>query len=138
MTSKGSQFWDQPARSVANTLRVVESLGNESFRVVALGAGSNVEILADQVARHLRLLFTATSRLLTICARAVRKRSDLPRILIGETGLVEVATHADADCVVSATVGRSDSQPTLRALEAGKRVALANKETLVMAGELMT
>ena len=63
---------------------------------------------------------------------------DLPRIVIGEDGLVEVATHPQADCVVSATVGAVGFVPTLRALEAGKRVALANKETLVMAGELMT
>jgi 1-deoxy-D-xylulose-5-phosphate reductoisomerase len=52
--------------------------------------------------------------------------------------LIEVATHPRADCVVSATVGAVGFVPTLRALEAGKRVALANKETLVMAGELMT
>jgi 1-deoxy-D-xylulose-5-phosphate reductoisomerase len=63
---------------------------------------------------------------------------DLPRIVVGEDGLVEVATHPEADCVVSATVGAVGFVPTLRALEAGKRVALANKETLVMAGELMT
>src|SRR5207249_10555597 len=62
----------------------------------------------------------------------------LPRIAIGESGLIDVATHAEADCVVSGTVGAVGFVPTLRALEAGKRVALANKETLVMAGELMT
>jgi 1-deoxy-D-xylulose-5-phosphate reductoisomerase len=58
--------------------------------------------------------------------------------VFGEEGLVEIATHPDADCVVSATVGAVGFVPTLRALEAGKRVALANKETLVIAGELMT
>jgi 1-deoxy-D-xylulose-5-phosphate reductoisomerase len=62
---------------------------------------------------------------------------DLPRIVIGEAGLVEVATHPAADCVISATVGAVGFVPTLKALEMGKRVALANKETLVMAGELM-
>jgi 1-deoxy-D-xylulose-5-phosphate reductoisomerase len=60
------------------------------------------------------------------------------RVVHGEEGLVEVATHEDADCVMSGTVGAVGFVPTLRALEAGKRVALANKETLVMAGELMT
>src|SRR6185436_16028573 len=50
----------------------------------------------------------------------------------------QIAMHLDADCVVSATVGAVGFLPTLRALEAGKRVGLANKETLVMAGELMT
>ena len=71
-------------------------------------------------------------------AQLFERNVDLPRIVIGEPGLIEVATHAQADCVVSAIVGAIGFVPTLRALEAGKRVALANKETLVMAGELMT
>jgi 1-deoxy-D-xylulose-5-phosphate reductoisomerase len=61
-----------------------------------------------------------------------------PKILFGEEGLVAVATHRGAGTVVSATVGAVGFIPTLRAIEAGKRIALANKETLVMAGELMT
>ena len=58
--------------------------------------------------------------------------------MVGEEGLNAVATHERAETVVSATVGAVGFVPTLRAIEAGKRVALANKETLVMAGELMT
>ena len=61
----------------------------------------------------------------------------VPRIEVGETGLTAVATYAEAQTVVSAAVGAVGCVPTLRAIEAGKRVALANKETLVMAGELM-
>ena len=61
-----------------------------------------------------------------------------PRIEYGADGLVSVATHPEAETVVSATVGAVGFIPTLRAIEAGKRIALANKETLVMAGELMT
>jgi 1-deoxy-D-xylulose-5-phosphate reductoisomerase len=61
-----------------------------------------------------------------------------PRIECGEKGLVAVAEHPEAETVVSATVGAIGLVPTLRAIEAGKRVALANKETLVIAGELMT
>ena len=139
MTSKGIAILGSTGSIGCNTLRVVESLG-ENFRVVALGAGSNVEILADQVARHLpELVSVATEQAAhDLRARLFARDLDLPRILVGETGLVEVATHADADCVVSATVGAIGFVPTLRALEAGKRVALANKETLVMAGELMT
>ena len=52
--------------------------------------------------------------------------------------MIAVATHEEAETVVSATVGAVGFVPTLRAIEAGKRIALANKETLVMAGELMT
>jgi 1-deoxy-D-xylulose-5-phosphate reductoisomerase len=123
-----------------NTLRVVESFGETEFRVVALGAGRNVETLAEQVAHHLPQLVSVETE---EAARQLRSKLferdvDLPRIVIGEEGLVEVATHQQADCVVSATVGAVGFVPTLRALEAGKRVALANKETLVMAGELMT
>jgi 1-deoxy-D-xylulose-5-phosphate reductoisomerase len=61
-----------------------------------------------------------------------------PEIVIGEQGLVAVATHPEAGTVMSATVGAVGFVPTLRAIEAGKRIALANKETLVIAGELMT
>lgn len=123
-----------------NTLRVIESLGGERFRVVALGAGHNVAILADQIAKHLPELVSVDTEEAAhdLRARLFEKDIDLPRIIVGEAGLIEVATHARADCVVSATVGAVGFVPTLRALEAGKRVALANKETLVMAGELMT
>jgi 1-deoxy-D-xylulose-5-phosphate reductoisomerase len=123
-----------------NTLRVVESLGTERFRVVALGAGHNVEILADQIAKHLPELVSVETEEAAhqLRAKLFERDIDLPRIIIGEPGLIEVATHSQADCVVSATVGAVGFVPTLRALEAGKRVALANKETLVMAGELMT
>jgi 1-deoxy-D-xylulose-5-phosphate reductoisomerase len=123
-----------------NTLRVIESLGSERFRVVALGAGHNVAALADQIAKHLPELVSVETEEAAhdLRARLFERDIDLPRIIIGEAGLVEVATHSQADCVVSATVGAVGFVPTLRALEAGKRVALANKETLVMAGELMT
>lgn len=123
-----------------NTLRVIESLGGERFRVVALGAGHNVETLADQIAKHLPELVSVETEEAAhdLRAQLFERDIDLPRIIVGEAGLIEVATHDQADCVVSATVGAVGFVPTLRALEAGKRVALANKETLVMAGELMT
>src|SRR2546426_2463088 len=123
-----------------NTLRVIESLGGDGFRVVALGAGHNVEIMADQIATHLPELVSVETddAAHDLRARLFERDIDLPRIIVGEPGLIEVATHPQADCVVSATVGAVGFVPTLRALEAGKRVALANKETLVMAGELMT
>jgi 1-deoxy-D-xylulose-5-phosphate reductoisomerase len=123
-----------------NTLRVIESLTSSRMRVVALAAGHNVERLADQVATHLPQLVSVETEELAheLRAKLFERDVDLPRIVSGEEGLVEVATHSEADCVVSATVGAVGFLPTLRALEAGKRVALANKETLVMAGELMT
>lgn len=140
MKTKGISILGSTGSIGRNTLRVVEALGAERFRVVALGAGRNMQKLAEQVASHLPELVSVESE---ECAEELRaelfKRDvDLPRILTGEAGLVEVATHADAEIVVSGTVGAVGFVPTLRALEAGKRVALANKETLVMAGELMT
>lgn len=139
MKVKGISILGSTGSIGCNTLRVVESL-SERFRVVALGAGRNVERLAGQVARHLPLLVSVESEEQAAKLRAAlfQRDVDLPRIVIGTEGLVEVATHSEADCVVSATVGAVGFVPTLRALEAGKRVALANKETLVMAGELMT
>jgi 1-deoxy-D-xylulose-5-phosphate reductoisomerase len=124
-----------------NTLKTVEHL--QDFRVVALGAGKNVEKLAEQVVKFQPELVACESE---ECAEELsRKLSDskfqlpkIPKILVGEEGLIAVATHEKAETVVSATVGAVGFVPTLRALECGKRVALANKETLVMAGELMT
>ncbi|HKS26192.1 MAG TPA: 1-deoxy-D-xylulose-5-phosphate reductoisomerase [Pyrinomonadaceae bacterium] len=139
MKVKGISILGSTGSIGCNTLRVVESL-SEQFRVVALGAGRNVEKLSEQVARHLpELVSVETEEHATRLRAALFERDvDLPRIVVGTEGLVEVATHAEADCVVSATVGAVGFVPTLRALESGKRVALANKETLVMAGELMT
>src|SRR6266566_67910 len=123
-----------------NTLRVIESFGSERFRVIALGAGHNVETLADQIAKHLPELVSVETEEAAhdLRAKLFERNVDLPRLIVGEPGLIAVATHPQADCVVSATVGAVGFVPTLRALEAGKRVALANKETLVIAGELMT
>ncbi len=140
MTPKGVAILGSTGSIGCNTLRVIESLGGNRFHVVALAAGLNVEKLADQIAVHLPEVVSVETEVAAheLRARLFERNVDLPRIVIGEAGLVEVATHPQANCVVSATVGAVGFVPTLRALEAGKRVALANKETLVMAGELMT
>jgi len=123
-----------------NSLRVIESLGAERFKVVALAAGRNVKQLADQTAQWKPELVSVESEegAAELQRELLARGISPPRLLVGEPGLVEVATHDHAECVISATVGAVGFVPTLRALEAGKRVALANKETLVMAGELMT
>jgi 1-deoxy-D-xylulose-5-phosphate reductoisomerase len=140
MDSTGVAILGSTGSIGCNTLRVIESLTAARMRVVALGAGSNVDRLADQIATHLPELVSVESEESAheLRGRLFERDVDLPRIVTGEAGLVEVATHPEADCVVSATVGAVGFMPTLRALESGKRVALANKETLVMAGELMT
>jgi 1-deoxy-D-xylulose-5-phosphate reductoisomerase len=140
MESTGVAILGSTGSIGCNTLRVIESLTEPRMRVVALGAGSNVDRLADQIARHLPELVSVESEDAAheLRAKLFERDVDLPRIVTGEAGLVEVATHPEANCVVSATVGAVGFLPTLRALESGKRVGLANKETLVMAGELMT
>ncbi|MEA2173238.1 MAG: 1-deoxy-D-xylulose-5-phosphate reductoisomerase, partial [Blastocatellia bacterium] len=140
MKSRGIAILGSTGSIGCNTLRVIDSLGEEDFRVVALGAGRNMVRLAEQVARYLPELVSVETEegAHELRAELFKRDVDLPKIAIGEEGLVEVATHEDAGTIVSATVGAVGFVPTLRALEAGKRVALANKETLVMAGELMT
>ena len=125
-----------------NTLNVVEHLKDE-FRVVALAAGSNTEKLAGQIGRFQPELVAVkddecAEELLSEISNFKSEISNLPKIETGEKGLIAVATHEKANTLVSATVGAVGFVPTLRAIEAGKRIALANKETLVMAGELMT
>ena len=118
-----------------NVLRVVDAFPGR-FAVVGLAAGGNVEALAEQVARHRpRIVSVADAGGLERLSRLV----DLSglRAVVGGEGMVEVATHPDSRMVVASAVGAVGLVPTYRALEAGKDVALANKETLVMAGELM-
>src|SRR5437870_5034971 len=140
MSTRGIAILGSTGSIGCNTLRVIESLGAERFRIVALGAGRNVARLADQITQHQPELVSVDSEesAQQLKTELATRNAWLPRIVIGEEGLVEVATHDRADCVVSGTVGAVGFVPTLRALETGKRVALANKETLVMAGELMT
>ena len=140
MNCKGVAILGSTGSIGRNTLRVIEGLGQQRFRVVALGAGCNIEQLADQVTRFLPELVSVETEAAAheLRSQLFQRDVDLPRIVIGADGLVAVATSPQADYVVSATVGAIGFVPTLRALEAGKRVALANKETLVMAGELMT
>jgi len=140
MSARGVAILGSTGSIGCNTFRVLEALGPEKFRVVALAAGRNVSILVEQIARHQPDLVSVENEEVAeqLKAELVKRGLPAPQIVTGESGLVKVATHPEAECVVSATVGAVGFVPTLRALEAGKRVALANKETLVMAGELMT
>jgi 1-deoxy-D-xylulose-5-phosphate reductoisomerase len=108
----------------------------DRFRAVALAAGRNVERLAEQVRRFApRLVATGDA------ASAAALRAAVPEfrgeICSGLAGIEAVATAEDAELVISALVGALGLRPTLRAIEAEKDVALANKEVLVVAGELV-
>src|SRR5258708_6544862 len=117
-----------------NTLRVIEFLG-EPYSVVALSAGNSIDTLVKQIAQFRPQLVSVST---AIAANELKQKladariSPIPEICFGAEGLVKVATHPDAGIVVSATVGSLGFVPTYRALELGRRVALANKETLVM------
>lgn len=121
-----------------NTLQVIEHLGG--FRVVAMAAGRNISKFAEQIAKFQPELSSCqdAGSADQLKAELVRIGGRIPQIEVGEDGLVSVATHPEAEIVVSAVVGAVGLVPTLRAIESGKRVAIANKETLVIAGELMT
>ena len=119
-----------------NVLRIVDAFPGR-FRVVGLAAGANVSLLAEQIARYRPEVVSVVSE---VALDELRKLAGLDgvRAGFGQTGTVAVATHHAARLVVASAVGAVGLVPTYRALEAGKDVALANKETLVMAGELMT
>ena len=115
------------------TLDIIDNLG---IPVAALTAGTNVERMAGQCRRYRpALAVMATEEAANALTKAI---SDLPiRIGWGEEGLIEAATMEDVDCVITAVVGMVGLKPTLAAIRAGKRIGLANKETLVCAGELV-
>jgi 1-deoxy-D-xylulose-5-phosphate reductoisomerase len=121
-------------------LSVVEALPGR-FEVVALAAGENAALAAEQAARHRpRLVSLANeerARELAGRLEALAVRP-LPEIAWGREGMERVAVDAGADTVVSAAVGVVGLGATYRAIEAGKAIALANKEVLVAAGEIVT
>lgn len=106
------------------------------IRVGALAAGTNIQRLAEQCREFRPELAVAGTREGALALKDLI--SDLPtRIMWGEEGLLAAATWGDADCVITAVVGMLGLKPTLAAIRAGKRIGLANKETLVCAGELV-
>ncbi len=120
----------------AQTLDIVRRFP-ERFRVTALSAGSNADLMARQV-REFNPLFVSMSDL----AAAEKLEKLLPdfegSISAGPGGAIEAAVHPQADFVVSAIVGAAGIEPTYAAIKAGKTVALANKETMVAAGRIIS
>lgn len=116
------------------TLEVVEQM--ETVRIVALTAGTNVERMAQQCKRfHPELAVMATAEAARQLENALA--GEEIRILYGMDGLLAAAEYEKADTVVTAVVGMVGLRPTLAAIKKKKRIALANKETLVCAGELV-
>jgi 1-deoxy-D-xylulose-5-phosphate reductoisomerase len=120
-------------------LSVVDSLPGR-FEVVAIAAGLNVKLAAEQVARHRPKVVSigteAGARELCDTLKKARLAAQ-PEILFGAEGMERVATHRDAEIVVSAAVGVVGLPATYKAIECGKHIALANKEVMVAAGEVV-
>ena len=106
------------------------------IRVAALTAGSNAQRMAEQCRQ-----FSPALAVMSTEAAARELEALIPelptRVLWGEEGLIAAAAHPDADCVITAVMGMVGLKPTLAAIRAKKRIGLANKETLVCAGELV-
>jgi 1-deoxy-D-xylulose-5-phosphate reductoisomerase len=122
-----------------STLKIVETYP-ERFQVVTLAAGNNVDTVLEQVRRFRPKVVSVAkeenaAQLITRLGEA--GLGDI-EVVFGTAGTVRVATHADADFVVSAIVGVAGLQATYEAVRAGKAVGLANKECLVVAGEIIT
>ncbi len=119
-----------------NTLEIVE-LFSDRFAVKVLAAKSNTSLLATQIKR-----FAPKMAVVIDETRALELKKKLPskthvEIMHGQDGYRAAATYNDVDMVVSAMVGAAGLIPTLDAIEAGKNIALANKETLVIAGKIV-
>ena len=118
-----------------NTLDIVSKFPGK-FQVIGLTAGTNVNKLEEQV-RAFRPTMVAMSDAAATTQLRARCVGSRTKVASGAAGLVETATMPEADLVISAIVGGAGLLPTLAAIKAGKSIALANKEPMVMAGRLM-
>jgi 1-deoxy-D-xylulose-5-phosphate reductoisomerase len=117
-----------------NSLQVISSLSGR-FRAAYLTAHKNIDLLERQVAEyHPRAVAVIDER----GAVELRRRlNGATEVLCGEEGLEEIVTRPDVDIVISSLVGFAGLKPTIAAIKKGKTIALANKETLVVAGEII-
>ncbi len=119
-----------------NTLQIAERFP-DNFTVTVLAAHSNLARLAEQVQRFQPQLAVVCDRQRADELRKMLPKSSRPEIRWSTDGYLAAASHDSVDTVVTAVVGAAGLLPTLAAIDAGKDIALANKETLVMAGELV-
>src|ERR1051325_8887379 len=117
-----------------STIKVAEDLPDE-IRLVGLAAGNNSELLLEQIRKHKPSVVSISDP-----AKAKEISNQLgasTKVLCGDEGLLKLATLPEADIVLIAIVGTAGLQPALAAIRAGKDIAVASKEILVMAGEIV-
>lgn len=117
------------------TLQVAEEL--DGIQIVGLSAKSNIELLENQIRRFKPKLACAADEEKAKLLKIAVADTDT-RIVGGEDGITEVACLTDADTTLTAVVGISGLKPTIEAIKSGKNIALANKETLVTGGHIVT
>ena len=115
-----------------STCKVVEDLPND-LELIGLAAGRNVNLLREQVAQFNPQMVSVTDP--AAAKEFVNEFNGTPNVQCGDEGLLALATLPEADIVLIAIVGTAGLQPALAAIRAGKDIAVASKEILVMAGE---
>lgn len=124
--------------SIGITALNVVRENKQHYDVIALAAGENADLLHRQILEFKPQLVAVKDEIVAARLEALLIPSLRPDILFGTDGYLRAATAKDVDMVVSAMSGAAGLQPTLKAIEAGKDIALANKEVMVMAGDLVT
>ncbi|HPD60880.1 MAG TPA: 1-deoxy-D-xylulose-5-phosphate reductoisomerase, partial [Thermodesulfobacteriota bacterium] len=119
-----------------NTLKIIAAFPDR-YKVVGLAAGSNVAALSEQIKLYKPDVVSVTSQALAEKVKDLLPPYTSLPILVGQAGMIEVATHPETDLVVSAMVGSVGLIPTMAAIRSRKKLALANKEALVVAGKLV-
>lgn len=123
--------------SIGTSALKVVSLHPDKFSIECLTCATNIDLLAAQIQQFKPAMVAVLDEL---CADRLAKMLSgrfRPEILWGESGFIAAAQWANSDMVLAAMVGAAGLAPALAAIDAGKRLALANKETLVMAGEIV-
>lgn len=118
------------------TLDVIQRQ-SDKFKLCGIAAGTNIKLLEEQIRKFKPLKASVADKALFHTLKN-NLADTFTEILAGEEGALEIASMNEADTVVSAIVGIAGLRPTLSAIDCGKTIALANKETMVTAGEIVT
>jgi len=119
-----------------NALRVIQA-NPEKYQVTALAAGKNIRLLLEQIKRFRPLAVAVMEETAAKELKAQMTNSGRPEIFFGTEGFIRLATMTEADTIISAMAGAAGLLPTYSGIKAGRNIALANKETMVMAGSLV-